>query len=206
MGSSHISHLRQFNRSNPLMINNCTLIFKDRPGAKITHIAEMLEKAKVRGERAPNYVILHIGSNDLGTVSCKEMREKLNRLFKCFRQAVPRAQIIWSDILPRRFWTEADNQVSIEKTRKILNKLIRHDLLTYFGGKAIRHINIGNIYQNFKRYDVVHLSQCGYQIFANNILQGLKLFFADNSAILYPPSTLNQPRTYSIRAVVSRRL
>ncbi len=182
MGSSHITNLR---KHNTLVVNNAVIIFKDQPGARIVNLSQMLERARMRGERAPNYVIFHIGSNDMGISSCKEIRDKLNRLFKCFRQALPRACLVWSDILPRRYWTEAVNQVSIEKTRKIINKLIRHDIIAT-GGKVIRHTNLLNIYENFRKYDVVHLSDCGNTIFSNNFVQALTLFINDSTITQYP--------------------
>ena len=49
----------------------------------------------------PDFLLLHVGGNDLGTVPIKELKSKADSLFSYIDTAMPGTLIIWSEILPR---------------------------------------------------------------------------------------------------------
>ena len=77
------------------------LVFHGTRGANIQEIKRKLMTAWTLRRADPDVVILHIGSNDLGQVACREFREQLESLFDFVRCLSVRCEWIWSDILPR---------------------------------------------------------------------------------------------------------
>ena len=87
----------------------------------------------------PQILIIQLGSNDLGIVKGKELIELILRL----RTLYPGLKLIWSEILQRRYWHNANNQVAIETFRKRVNLAIKNIFLNETQkGCIIRHPNI----------------------------------------------------------------
>ena len=72
-----------------------------------------------------DYLIIQAGSNDLGIVKGKVLIENIRA--DIMRSAIlyPDLKIIWSDILPRRYWHYGNNHGTIEGTRKTVNIAVR---------------------------------------------------------------------------------
>lgn len=134
----------------------------------------------------PEFIIIQLGSNDL----CKTTSWKLFSEIECdilrLRVRVPATKIIWSDMLMRRYWHEADSGKSVEKARKRVNLLVKNLVLS-FGGCVIRHLNIRARETNLYRYDGTHLSDLGNDIYLNNIKGALEYFQKPNHSNIFPP-------------------
>ncbi|KAM9118962.1 uncharacterized protein ACDP82_015465 [Pangshura tecta] len=91
----------------------------------------------------PSIIVIHLGENDLVQHTGMSLIVKMKNDLGILRRAFPDAHIIWSSLLPRRFWKGAEKPVSIEKARKGTNRemshycsengimFLRHDLITY---------------------------------------------------------------------------
>jgi hypothetical protein len=89
----------------------------------------------------------------------------------------PDLKLIWSEILQRRYWHNANNQVAIETSRKRVNLAIKNIFLNEIQkGCIIRHPNITVKEKSLLRYDGVHLSDVGNNIYLNNIQGALEAF------------------------------
>jgi lysophospholipase L1-like esterase len=121
----------------------------------------------------PQILIIQLGSNDLGIVKGKELIELILRL----RTLYPGLKLIWSEILQRRYWHNANNQVAIETSRKRVNLAIKNIFLNEIQkGCIIRHPNKTVKDKSLFRYDGVHLSDVSNNTYLNNIQGALDAF------------------------------
>jgi hypothetical protein len=99
---------------------------------------------------------------------------------------MPNTLIALSNILQRRYWHNANNGKSIEKTRKRVNLLVRNQVIS-IGGCAIRHCNLRAREVNLYRNDGTHLSNSGTEIYLNNIQGALEHFISSGGSLVFPP-------------------
>ena len=132
----------------------------------------------------PQVLIIHLGSNDLGTMKGKELIENIKLDILRLRIFLPGVHLVWSEILPRRYWHFANNQANMEQTRKRVNVAVKSVFTTQIdNGFVIRHPNIRCQERNLYRYDGTHLSDVGKDIYLNNIQGALELFANSNSRV-----------------------
>ena len=73
----------------------------------------------------PQILLIQLRSNDLAILKSKELIE-LIRLDVLHLQALfPELILIWSEILPRRYWHFADNQVLLEIRGNVLTQQLK---------------------------------------------------------------------------------
>ena len=91
----------------------------------------------------PQILFLQLGSNDLAILEGKELIELIRLDVLRLQVLFPELILIWSQILPRRYWHFAKDQVLVENTRKRVNKAVKsffkNDIKK---GCIIRHPNI----------------------------------------------------------------
>ena len=122
-------------------------------------------------------LIIQLGSNDLGIVKGKELIELIRCDILCLRTLYPDLKLNWSMIPQSRYWHNANNQVAIETYRKRVNQAIKNIFLNEIQkGCIIRHPNITVKEKSLLRYDGVHLSDVGNDIYLNNIQGALEVF------------------------------
>ena len=132
----------------------------------------MIEKSLLT-QPLPQIFIIQLGSNDLGIVKGKELIELILRLRTLYLDL----KLIWSEILQRRYWHNANKQVAIETSRKRVNLAIKNIFLDEIQkGCIIRHPNITVKEKSLFRYDGVHVSDVGNNIYLNNIQGTLEAF------------------------------
>ncbi|XP_074870601.1 alpha-N-acetylgalactosaminide alpha-2,6-sialyltransferase 1 isoform X2 [Carettochelys insculpta] len=68
---------------------------------------------------SPSIIVIHLGENDLVQQSRMSLIVKMKSDLGILRRAFPDTHIIWSSMLPRRFWKRAEKPKSIEKETKI---------------------------------------------------------------------------------------
>lgn len=66
---------------------------------------------------SPDYIVLHLGGNDLGRRSLVDLRKLIVELFRTILSIFPSVKIVWSAVLPRSNWRYSDNNVAIDKAR-----------------------------------------------------------------------------------------
>ena len=106
----------------------------------------------------PDVLLIQLGSNDIGEIKGKELIELVRLDILCLRTLFPNLKIVWSEILPRRYWHVARNQVAVDNTRKRVNAVVKQIILNDFKNACvIRHPNIKVSEMTLFRYDGVHL-------------------------------------------------
>ena len=91
----------------------------------------------------PQIVLIQLGSNDLAILKSKELIELIRLDVLRLQVLFPELILIWSEILPRRYWHFADNQVLLCNTWKRTNTAVKSICKSNIGkGFTIRHPNI----------------------------------------------------------------
>ena len=127
-----------------------------------------------------------MGANDLEIKKTYELYSdsKLGRMR--LKVMCPNARIVWSEILMRRYWHSAQDGRALEKSRKILNLLVRNFIQT-IGGCVIRHSNIRASEKSLYRFDGTHLSNTGNEVYLNNIQDAIEQFSSNDGPLVLPP-------------------
>ena len=149
---------------------------------------ELIPKIELllRRHLPPKFVVIQLGSNDLGTVKGWQLAEHIICDILRIHALMSNTLIVWSDILQRRYWHNANNGKSIEKTRKRVNLLVRNPVIS-IGGCAIRHCKLRAREVNLYRNDGTHLSNSGTEIYLNNIQGALEHFISSGGSLVFPP-------------------
>ncbi|CAC5412216.1 unnamed protein product [Mytilus coruscus] len=125
----------------------------------------------------PQILIIHLGSNDLGLIKGKELIEQIRLDIMRLHVLLPNLSLVWTEILPRRYWHLAENQVAINSTRKRVNAAVRNIFKEELNhGLVICHPNIKAQERDLFRHDGVHVSDVGNDVFLNNFQGALELF------------------------------
>ncbi|XP_063397183.1 uncharacterized protein LOC134681477 [Mytilus trossulus] len=123
----------------------------------------------------PSFLVIQLGSNDLGILTSEKLFSDRECDLLRLHALYPALKIIWSDILMRRYWHNANCGQAIERARKRVNLRVKNLVLS-IGGCAIRHSNIRAKESNLFRYDGTHLSKIGNDIYLNNLQGALEQF------------------------------
>ena len=135
----------------------------------------------------PQILLIQLGSNDLAILKSKELIELIRLDVLRLQALFPELILIWSEILPRCYWHFADNQVLLENTRKRTNTAVKGIFKSAIGkGFIIRNPNILSKEISLYRYDGVHLSNVGNDVYLNNIKGPLEAFDLSDTRI-FPP-------------------
>lgn len=133
----------------------------------------------------PNYVLVHLGANDLVNVNTKELIENIKSSFLRIKALTPSVDIIWSDMLPRLYWYGTLRPKVIEKARKRVNCAIR-SFIKQEHQFTLRHPEITAKNFNLFRHDGTHLSPLGLGLYLNTIQGGLETFVLRKGST-FPP-------------------
>ena len=90
--------------------------------------------SKLGANAAPNYLVMHFGSNDLGIVPGLELFNRIICSFLRCKLLLPDSTIIYSDILPRLYWHSAKSASKIDAMRKDVNRKVKNFLKAEGGG------------------------------------------------------------------------
>ncbi|XP_072014794.1 uncharacterized protein [Amphiura filiformis] len=90
-------------------------------GGRIADVTGMLTK-QLSIHPAPHTVIIHVGGNDIFKSTRESMHHGIERLLQETRKILPKARIMWSNILPRLLWYGESRQGSGASLMKSLNK------------------------------------------------------------------------------------
>ncbi|CAG2204608.1 unnamed protein product [Mytilus edulis] len=133
----------------------------------------------------PSFLVIQLGSNDLGILTSEKLFSDIECDLLRLHALYPALKIIWSDILMRRYWHNANCGQAIEKARKRVNLRVKNLVLS-IGGCAIRHSNIRAKESNLFRYDGTHLSKIGNDIYLNNLQGALEQFMRSGGPAVFP--------------------
>lgn len=131
--------------------------------------------AKIKSEPKPNWLIIQLGSNDVCVIKSKELVELIRLDVLRLLALYSSLKIVWSEILPRRYWHFADDQSAAEKTRKRINMAVKKIMFEQHG-YVISHPNIREKERSLFRHDGTHLSDVGNDLYLQNIQAAIELF------------------------------
>lgn len=136
----------------------------------------------LRYEDPPRYLVLHRGGNDIGQIKSSELREKMEQSLDALSPLLPRANIIWSQILPRLKWRNARDNNALNKKRVRVNSFVATKLLAHQGG-YIRYQKITPSDKSLFKGDGVHLTERGNELFLKTLKKALKRFISSGVGV-----------------------
>ena len=137
------------------------------------------------GCRSPAMILIHLGSNDIGTIKTFNLIENIETDILRFKLLFPNCRIIWSELLMTRYCHNAKKGTALEKARKRVNCANKNFVLSE-GHCENKHPNIRAGKKTLFRHDGVHLSDIGNDIFLNNIQAGLEAFISSTHTCSFP--------------------
>lgn len=155
-----------------LQRRNVTIKWFGTPGMRWEQLTNFVEK-KLADSPPPNYMVIHLGSNDLTNLKTKDLICNIECSILRLRTLYPQIKLIWSDILQRCYWHGALSQVNVEGTRKRINRAAKSIMLKE-NGCIIRHNSITVKEISLFRHDGVHLTNSGNAIFINDVQGGVE--------------------------------
>lgn len=132
----------------------------------------------------PRALLLHVGGNDLGNYSTKELIKHLKFAIYVVNRMLPTTSFIFSTILPPRSWRYSSNCIAMENARKRVNRAIR-TFFQYNCAYVVTHPDLEDCHTSLFK-DGVHLSFLGNDIFINIIQGALEQFLLNPYTKLYP--------------------
>ncbi|VDI08973.1 Hypothetical predicted protein [Mytilus galloprovincialis] len=138
-------------------------------------------KLMLRYEEPPNYLVIHIGGNDLGEIKTGVLRNRLKHYVNNITELLLNTTLVWSQILPRLTWRYSANIDAMDRSRQRINSSLASYIIRH-GGHYIRYPDISPN-STFICQDGVHLTDIGNYIFINTIQGALEAF------LVYSPHT-----------------
>jgi lysophospholipase L1-like esterase len=146
--------------------------FHGSRGADVARCKALLLNLWSGSSQRPDVVVVHIGSNNIGNTSAKQLRDELDGLWTfigCLSES-EKTIFIWSDILPRAAMCTVP---SLDAVRRGINRYSRRVAIRA-QGDFITHTGINANNGALFRMDGLHLSELGQQVFVGGILNGLR--------------------------------
>ena len=140
-----------------------------------------LVHAMVNAFGVPRALLLHVGANDIGAWSTKELIYHMKFALFIIKRMIPGCALIYSCMLPRTLWRYSANYNAMERSRKRVNRGVRTYLLNN-GGYVLKHLDLDDGHTALFAPDGIHLSFLGNDIFINAIQGAIEQF------LLYPNS------------------
>jgi len=103
-----------------------------------------------------------------------KLREHFNDLLQYILDNF-NANVIWSEILPRKCWRYSENSVAMEEARKIINGHAANKVINC-GGFYIRHPDLRDTTPAYYEDDGVHLTLLGNCFFLNQLSAAVEAY------------------------------
>ena len=123
----------------------------------------------------PACVLVHSGSNDLAEMSAGALRHRIVELLALMKAALPRATIIWSDMLPRVQYRGATSSKKVCIAGSMVNRYVRNFAVKN-GMRVVKHRAIRRDLAGMYMRDGVHLSDLGNAEFLREIWGAIEAF------------------------------
>ena len=78
----------------------------------------------LRYEDPPNYLLIHVGANDIGNMKVGDLRNYLKNVVTQISAMMPDTKVIWSQMLPRINWRFSQDNNAMEKGRYRVNNVV----------------------------------------------------------------------------------
>jgi lysophospholipase L1-like esterase len=137
----------------------------------------------------PSLLLIQVGSNNLTEIKSVDLVDNITSDILRIKLLFPNAKVVWSEILMRRYWHNANDGKAVELTRKRLNLAVKNAVLKE-DFCVILHPNIRAKERNLYIFDGTHLSDTGNEVYLNNIQGALEYFLSSDSNSHIFPSEL----------------
>lgn len=187
VGDSIISWAGQ---GNPQLDGDGMTYWKGRRGA---HMAETTRRVRqyLARHAFPTTLIIHVGTNDLFTLPVQALRRVLLETLISIRNLLPHTRILWSDILHRMFYHGQLTPRGGKRSVISLNKYAARVCRDIGNAGTIRHYRVINpSNQAAYRYDGLHLSPIGNNLFREDLGKALVFFRQNPTAPSFTPLPL----------------
>lgn len=106
------------------------------------------ESNKLKSNLPPYYLVVHLGSNDLGILPDLELYQNIKCSFLRCKFLVPNMSIIWSDMWPRLYWHKSKGATRNDAMRKDI-KQSRQSRKIFFAEKNSRCLRLVKFKKQF---------------------------------------------------------
>ena len=137
--------------------DDAEIVWKGKGGTYLVNLLPSLLDEISMASIKPDAIIIHCGTNDLGTVQHHVIQRTLKQAVGDIRHCFPDILILWSDIIPRRSYKIARSNVKLDKARKKVNTYACKLLTGPMGGTISHDISYRQPNMYFPK-DEVHLS------------------------------------------------
>ena len=96
------------------------MTWKGHRGTYLIHIVNQLPLSVASASSPPDVIVLHAGTNDMGHVPYKQIRDTLKYKLSHFQCKFPQIYLIWSDVILCKEYQVAMSTVRLDSTRKKL--------------------------------------------------------------------------------------
>ncbi|XP_053249182.1 tumor susceptibility gene 101 protein isoform X1 [Podarcis raffonei] len=121
----------------------------------------------------PDILVVHLGGNDLGTYAdydiIRQMKKDIIHIKITFKNSI----LVWSNIVPRKAWSQDMSHEFMEKSRKRVNREIS-SFMERIGGIIIKHDSLVPESPGLFHLDGVLLSESGTDVFNLDLLSVLE--------------------------------
>ena len=136
-------------------------------GDRTQHVLWRIQHGELDGIQ-PKAAVLMIGTNNTGADSAEDIADGVGAIVKTIQQKSPKTKVLLLAIFPRGKMIPNPQNSKILEINKMLVKLDN--------GKSVKYLDIGSKFMKDGQipdaimYDHLHLTEEGYQIWANAIL------------------------------------
>ncbi len=161
IGDSIIRRAAQHFDSGPIVRwNRCG-------GARYSDIHQLLDKLNARW-LPPSLLIVHVGTNDLVDTDAFCLRQRIALLMQECRNRFPDAALVWSNMRPRACYFGAFDPKKMEMKRRSINRYAT-SFSRRIGATVLQHPQFHWSNITLFRFDGIHLSQVGNELFRGNL-------------------------------------
>ena len=141
-------------------------------GDRTQHVIWRLQNGNIKGI-TPKAAVIMIGTNNSGSNTPEQIAEGVTEIVKILRDKTPQTQILLLGTFPRGANKDDARRIVNEKSNEIVSKLA--------SDSNVHYLDIGQNFLNDDQTlskdimpDLLHLSEQGYQIWADSIESSLK--------------------------------
>ncbi|XP_029472989.1 uncharacterized protein LOC115099458 [Rhinatrema bivittatum] len=144
------------------------IVWLSHRGMKWDNLLSLVEQSASQLE-LPKIVLIHLGGNDVGVGSCKDLIIKIKKDFGTLMNAMPETHWGWSDIIVRfkflqsHLWCRGVKKLNSQVGKWVVRQR----------GFWVRHEWAWEVIPGYFRSDGVHLSDIGIDLFNTTIQEGL---------------------------------
>ena len=118
-------------------------------------------------------------------MSLFDFRNVIGQFVQYMNFLLPNTLLVWSQILPRRYWRYMYSNIAAEQCRIRLNSFAATEIIMN-GGAYIKYPDLQSCSDSLVSTDGVHLTSLGNEIFLNT-LQGALYTFMYSFEHVFPP-------------------